>query len=124
MRGVLCVFLLLCLSCGYDHSPPDDREGASDGGDGSVVPSCTGCNAFVADSCGSSGQCACGGGPACGSGQQCVNGACRCTAQSCANGCCSNVQCVSGTDRFACGSGGAACTQCVGLRQCVSGSCR
>lgn len=134
MRVLLLVLTFCCVSCGYDHSAPEQGERLTDGGfftasdggadGGTTGPGCGTCDAFTADSCGASGQCVCGGSPACGAGQQCVSGSCRCTADSCSSGCCSGLQCLSGTDRFACGAGGAACAPCGGLRRCVSGVCQ
>lgn len=55
-------------------------------------------------------------GPAdCLAGQACVNGACVCTPDSCAQGCCSGTQCVATPGATACGTGGAACHSCVEL---------
>jgi hypothetical protein len=45
-----------------------------------------------------------------------VGGACICTADSCADGCCNDAeQCITDTSLEACGAGGAACTTCDAL---------
>ncbi len=48
-----------------------------------------------------------------------------CTAQSCANGCCSESgACITANDAAACGLNGGACAQCGGGTSCVSGQCQ
>src|SRR5439155_12651582 len=52
-------------------------------------------------------------------------GVCKCTAQSCANGCCNGDTCILGTSQFQCGGGGAACMNCgAGADTCTNGVCK
>lgn len=73
--------------------------------------------------CGSAGgMCA-----TCNAGEQCVNGACTvaaCSPATC-NGCCTNNFCVTtqGQNAFACGTGGAACGNCMNGQVCTNGAC-
>jgi hypothetical protein len=47
-----------------------------------------------------------------------------CTAQSCANGCCTESgACITANDAAACGLNGAACVQCGAGASCASGAC-
>jgi hypothetical protein len=96
---------------------------------------CTGCCAgdvcLVGDTesaCGSNGSAcaACPAGQACESvmkvGYACV--AAPCDPSTC-TGCCDGLVCAMGDQDIACGSGGAACTDCVASgRACVQGACR
>jgi hypothetical protein len=62
----------------------------------------------------------CGG---CAVGQSCVDGVCRCTAESCATGCCEGDVCVSGDSPTACGTGGQVCAACPSEESCQDGRC-
>ncbi len=92
-------------------------------GDGGTA--CVACSTQTSNTCRPNGQCGCGAGTACLPNQQCVNGACRCTATSCASGCCAGDTCVSPTLPTVCGAAGGACMACDGLRAnvCDGGIC-
>src|SRR5438105_4930105 len=47
----------------------------------------------------------------------------RCTAETCATGCCSNDVCLDGTSAQACGRGGALCETCSPLSSCQLHAC-
>jgi hypothetical protein len=75
-------------------------------------------------------QCGAGGSVCerCGSGQTCTDGLCigtgLCNVQSCPNGCCVGDICAQGTQNTACGTGGAACSNCQASNAvCKSGKC-
>jgi hypothetical protein len=93
-----------CVMCDPARTDTCDPRGVCACGTG---PACTW---PAADRC-VGGQCMCGGGAACGPGQECVDGACRCTSNTC-SGCCSNNVCMPGTTRDMCGKGGQACSRC------------
>ena len=64
---------------------------------------------------------------ACMMGQTCTAGTCAvppvCDATTCATGCCFNNQCVTMQSRFACGTAGAMCQQCMQGNACSAGAC-
>ena len=98
-----------CFPC-----PPSLADGCGNG-----ACTCGGgpaCDPVRADVC-LNGSCRCGGSAACAPGSECVDGQCRCTASSCL-GCCAQNQCLPGTANQACGTGGAACTQCGSGTSC------
>lgn len=108
--------------------------GAMGGGAGGGAPDAgvCGCNSALGCQPGDS-PLACGNGGAatmcvnCGLGEQCVNGACvmaPCGPMTC-SGCCTNNFCVtpSQQNRFACGTGGAACNGCPMGQTCTNGAC-
>src|SRR5215467_11312168 len=72
-------------------------------GTGNCTPSCSGKACGASDNC----QSVCTSG-SCGTGLHCIGGTCACDPSSCL-GCCSNGQCLDGTNPSACGSRGQAC---------------
>src|SRR5262249_45012714 len=87
-------------------------------GTAACTPDCTG------KPCGASAGCQhlCDMG-SCPSGQRCIDSVCGCDSMSCANGCCTQNQCVAGDTDSLCGSGGAMCTACGSAQICDSQAC-
>ncbi len=94
-----------CTVCDGVRADNCSSRGTCSCGNG---PACGGGNV---DRC-TNGQCRCGNGNACGSGQVCVDGQCRCTPESCPNGCCDGNVCRPGTEDSKCGNAGQACQSC------------
>jgi hypothetical protein len=84
------------------------------------APNCAG-RACGPDGCGGDGGCG-----TCPTGETCDedSGQCRCTRQSCRDGCCdAGGRCQPGNTDGACGSGGGTCAQCTAQQACVNGAC-
>jgi hypothetical protein len=86
--------------------------------------SCVICDPFTSDRCAPG--CSCGTTGQCAPGLQCVGGVCRCTQQSCSDGCCIDdvTPCYRvKNDSSRCGSAGLRCQPCDAGISCVNGAC-
>ena len=97
---------IACVACDARMANGCDSRGVC------VCGASPACSSVTADRC-TFGLCRCGGGQACDAGQVCVDGACRCTKESCASGCCSGNTCEPGTNKDKCGNAGDMCRKCA-----------